>query len=63
LTWLKPATVEVIGGKFDPQHLRFPWNLIPALKNMPATDFRDWTAIRAWAGSLATPGPNQLCRN
>jgi len=62
-TWLKPAAVEVIGGKFDPEHLHFPWNLIPALKNMPATDFRDWAAIRAWAGSLATPGPNQLCRN
>jgi menaquinone-dependent protoporphyrinogen oxidase len=53
-TWLKPAAVEVIGGRFDPQHLRFPWNLIPALKSMPATDFRDWPAIRAWANSLAT---------
>jgi menaquinone-dependent protoporphyrinogen oxidase len=62
-TWLKPASVEVIGGRFDPLHLRFPWNLIPALKNMPATDFRDWKAIRAWADSLATPGANQLCCN
>jgi menaquinone-dependent protoporphyrinogen oxidase len=62
-TWLKPAAVEVIGGRFDPQHLHFPWNLIPALKNMPATDFRDWPAIRTWAASLATPGPKQLCHN
>jgi len=61
MAWLKPAAVEVIGGRFDPDHLRFPWKLIPALKGMPATDFRDWAAIRAWAGSLATPGPNQLC--
>ena len=41
-----------VGGRFDPAHLRFPWNLIPALKNMPASDLRDWEAIRAWAGSL-----------
>jgi len=63
MTWIKPAAVEVIGGRFDPLHLRFPWNLIPALKNMPATDFRDWAAIRAWANSLSESGPNQLCRN
>jgi menaquinone-dependent protoporphyrinogen oxidase len=61
VAWLKPVTVEVIGGKFDPTRLHFPWNLIPALKNMPASDFRDWTAIRAWARSLAMPGLNQLC--
>ena len=34
--------------------LRFPYNLIPALKKMPASDLRDWEAIRAWASSLAT---------
>jgi hypothetical protein len=27
-------------------------NLVPALKNMPASDVRDWEAIRAWASSL-----------
>jgi menaquinone-dependent protoporphyrinogen oxidase len=52
-TWLHPAAVELVGGKFDPAHLRFPWNLLPALKNMPSSDLRDWDAIRAWAGSLA----------
>lgn len=57
-TWLKPAAVEVIGGRFDPDKLHFPWNLIPALKHMPASDLRDWTAIRAWANSLATLWPN-----
>jgi len=51
--WLKPVAVEVFGGKFDPTRLRFPWNLIPALKGIPAKDLRDWTAIRAWASSLA----------
>jgi menaquinone-dependent protoporphyrinogen IX oxidase len=34
--------------------LRFPMNLIPALKQMPAGDIRDWTAIRAWASGLVT---------
>jgi len=50
--WLKPVSVEIIGGRFDPAKLRFPWNLLPALKNMPASDLRDWGAIRAWADVL-----------
>jgi menaquinone-dependent protoporphyrinogen oxidase len=40
------------GGKFVPKKLRFPLNLIPALKQMPANDLRDWVAIRAWADGL-----------
>jgi len=63
VAWLRPAAVEVIGGRFDPARLHFPWNLIPALKHMPASDLRDWAAIRAWANKLATPGPDQLFRN
>ena len=59
--WLKPVVVEVFGGKYDPAKLRFPDSLIaslPASPNhkMPASDVRDWTAIRRWAGSL----PEQL---
>jgi len=50
--WLQPVAVELIGGKFDPARLRFPWNLIPALKQMPPSDLRDWAAIRVWAGNL-----------
>jgi menaquinone-dependent protoporphyrinogen oxidase len=50
--WLKPVAVEIIGGRFDPTSLRFPWNLIPALKNKPPIDLRDWAAIHSWAGSL-----------
>ena len=50
--WLAPVSIEVIGGKFDPAKLRFPWNLVPALKNMPPSDLRDWPAIHAWAISL-----------
>jgi menaquinone-dependent protoporphyrinogen oxidase len=51
--WLTPGAIEIFGGKFDPQKLTFPHNLVPALKNMPASDIRDWTAIRAWASDLA----------
>jgi menaquinone-dependent protoporphyrinogen oxidase len=51
--WLTPVAREVFGGKFDPAKLRFPYNLLPALKQMPASDIRDWESIRAWAGGLA----------
>ena len=51
--WLAPVAAEVFGGKHDPTKLTFPHNLIPALKQMPACDIRDWTAIRAWALGLA----------
>ena len=52
--WFKPVAIEIFGGKFDPAALRFPYNLIPALKQMPVSDIRDWTAIRAWASGLVT---------
>lgn len=51
--WLKPLAVEVVGGKFDPAGLRFPWNLMPYMKTQPPSDLRDWDAIRAWAVDLA----------
>jgi menaquinone-dependent protoporphyrinogen oxidase len=50
--WLTPISVHIVGGKFDPTKLGFPYNLIPVLKKMPASDLRDWEAIRAWASSL-----------
>jgi menaquinone-dependent protoporphyrinogen oxidase len=50
--WLAPVSVEIVGGKIDPDRLHFPWNLIPALKQAPLKDLRDFPAIRAWAGSL-----------
>ena len=50
--WLTPVSVQLIGGKFDPTKLRFPYKLLPALRNMPAIDLRDWDAIRAWASAL-----------
>lgn len=51
--WLRPVALEVLGGKFDPAKLTFPWNLVPFLRRLPAGDVRDWTAIRAWASNLA----------
>jgi menaquinone-dependent protoporphyrinogen oxidase len=51
--WLNPQAITIFGGKFDPQKLTFPHNLVPALKNMPASDVRDWAAIRAWSNDLA----------
>ena len=50
--WLTPVSVQLIGGKFDPAKLRFPYSLLPALRKTPACDLRDWEAIRAWASAL-----------
>jgi len=55
--WLTPVALQVFGGKYDPTRLHFPDRLIansPAgpLYQMPASDLRDWTAIRAWADSI-----------
>ena len=50
--WLKPVAIEVMGGCFNPAKLRFPFNLAPLLRQTPASDIRDWPAIRTWASSL-----------
>ncbi len=50
--WLSPVSVELVGGRFDPTSLRFPYRWLPALRAMPASDLRDWEAIRAWASGL-----------
>ena len=50
--WLTPIAVEMFGGKYDPTKLRFPINLLAG--KVPATDLRDWTAIRAWGAGLRT---------
>ena len=53
LPWFCPISQEVLGGKFDPTKLGFPFNLIPPLRKLPASDSRDWTVIRAWAREQA----------
>ena len=54
--WLTPVVIDLFAGKY-PAKLRFPESLIASLPasplhGMPASDVRDWTAIRAWANSL-----------
>jgi menaquinone-dependent protoporphyrinogen oxidase len=56
--WLAPVAVELFGGKYDPARLRLTDRLIASLPasplhGLPASDLRDWTAVRAWAGNLA----------
>jgi menaquinone-dependent protoporphyrinogen oxidase len=48
--WLTPVALKMFGGKYDPAKLRFPINLFTGEE--PASDIRDWTAIRAWASNL-----------
>jgi menaquinone-dependent protoporphyrinogen IX oxidase len=48
--WFKPVSLKMFGGKFDPDSLRFPLNKFAGSE--PATDIRDWEAIRAWAVEL-----------
>ena len=50
--WFAPVAKQVFGGKFDPEKLRFPINLFAGSE--PASDIRDWEAIRAWASDLAS---------
>ena len=48
-SWLKPVSVEIFAGKYDPSK--------PGLsffeRFLPARDYRNWDAIRAWANALA----------
>ena len=60
-SWLIPQAIAIFCGKFDPQKLTFPYNLMPALKNMPASDVRDRAVIRAWASDLAEQFQPALC--
>lgn len=49
--WLKPISLEIFGGKYDPAKLGFPLKMFAG--DAPASDIRDWEAIRAWASDLA----------
>jgi menaquinone-dependent protoporphyrinogen oxidase len=42
-----PVSIAIFGGVVDPAKLRFPFN------HMPASDARDWDAIREWADEVA----------
>ncbi len=51
--WLLPVAQHIVGGRFDPARMGFPFNLIPAMRKMPASDALDWNLIREKAGELA----------
>lgn len=44
---VEPVSTAIFGGVIDPAKLRFPLN------RLPASDARDWDAIRAWAAEVA----------
>ena len=48
--WFKPVGVTMFGGKYDPGSLRFPLKMLAG--DEPASDIRDWKAIRSWAAEL-----------
>jgi menaquinone-dependent protoporphyrinogen oxidase len=55
--WLDPVALQLFGGAYNPAKLRFLDRLLASLPasplhGLPASDLRDWTAIRAWAGGL-----------
>jgi menaquinone-dependent protoporphyrinogen oxidase len=44
---IDPISVAIFGGVVDPDKLSFPFN------HMPASDARDWDAIRDWTDGVA----------
>ena len=49
--WFEPMALEMFGGRYDPEQLGFPLKIFAGSE--PASDIRDWDAIRAWAGETA----------
>jgi len=50
--WFSPVSVSIVGAKYDPSVLGFPFNVIPAMKQIPAIDIRNWDAVHGWAEQL-----------
>ena len=48
--WLEPLALEMFGGKYDPEKLGFPLKMFAGKE--PASDLRDWDAIRRWASEV-----------
>lgn len=56
-SWLQPVALQMFVGKYDPEKLSFAHKFLaglPAspLHGLPASDHRNWDAIRAWANDL-----------
>ena len=59
--WFTPAACQVVGGRFAPEKLGFPFSIMPPLRKIPPSDARNWDSIHTWAASLpaalhAVPG-------
>ena len=50
--WFSPVVVEIFGGKYDPAALRFPLKMFAGAE--PASDIRDWPAIKSWSQNLVS---------
>jgi menaquinone-dependent protoporphyrinogen oxidase len=55
--WLKPVTIEMFVGKYDPAKLSIAHKMLTVLPASPlhgltASDNRDWKAIGNWANTL-----------
>lgn len=50
--WFHPVARPVFGGKYDPTKLSFLIRMMAG--DIPASDLRNWAAIRNWAKGLKT---------
>ena len=51
---VQPVDVGLFGGVMDVGKLAFALQPMVKLMGVPAEDYRDWDAIRAWAQGLQT---------
>ena len=56
--WLELLAIEMFGGKYAPEKLGFPLKLFAGAE--PASDIRDWDAIRTWSNGLANKFKNLI---
>lgn len=49
--WFSPVTVEIFGGQIDPAKIGGLYKMF--MRQVPASDLRNWDTIRAWARKMA----------
>ena len=49
---VQPVSMGLLAGAVDLEKIPFIMRLILKLRKVPAGDFRDWEAIRAWANQI-----------
>ena len=50
---VEPLEIGLFAGKLDADHLPFLERMMVKVMRSPQGDWRDWTAIRGWAGEVA----------